>query len=814
MKKNIVFWVLSLWAGLLYPQDRKAPAYPLITHDPYLSVWSFSDELNGAPTKHWTGTDQPLMGFIQVDGTSYRFLGKEAANYKEVLATGGETGYSVKISTELPKGNWYQRDFDDSGWVSKPAPFGNDYRSKTEWLTDDIWYRRKFDLEGLDFNKLFLKLYYDDNIEVYLNGQEIFRATCCASQYRYVEMEDAFLKLLKKKDNLLAVHVKNTGGEQFVDVGLADLVKSTSQMKLAQQTQLDMTATRTRYGFSCGGIDLELTFTSPLLLDDLDLLSRPVSYINFKTTSNDGKPHDVKLFFGASTALATNDASQSVIAEKAATQQLSYLKVGTRSQPILEKKGDNLRIDWGHLYVATPNEAGAIQNVTSADEARADFEQGTIQPFKDNGKELVLGITFPKETISSEKEYRVLVGYDDILSIQYFGQNLRPWWNRNGDNSILTELDRANTDYSAIMTKCVALDQEIKAKATAIGGPSYAELCEIGYRQSIAAHKLVQGPDGEILFLSKENFSNGCINTVDVTYPSSPLYLMYNPKLMEGMLNGIFYYSESGRHKEPFAAHDLGTYPKANGQTYGEPMPVEESGNMIILTAAIAMAEGNADYAEKHWETLTLWAEYLADKGFDPGNQLCTDDFAGHLARNANLSIKAIVAIGSYGYLAKQLGKDALGDKYMVMAREMAQKWMQLADGGDHYALTFDDPDTWSQKYNLVWDKIFGFGLFPKKVYDTEMSYYLSHQNRYGLPLDNRSDYTKSDWIVWTATLTDDAEAFKALVDPIMAFAKESPDRVPMSDWHFTSSGEVRGFQARSVVGGYFIKLLEDKWKK
>ena len=758
---------------------------------------------------------------ISVDGTIYNFLGKREKVYHAILPAADEKPMQLSYTEDKPAADWTSISFSDKGWKTAMGPAGSEpSQAKTPWKKDEIWVRRTFNLNEVSKNKMFLKIRHDDNATAYLNGKEIYSAQKLEGKFVYVPIDESVKKLLKNGSNVLAVYAKNTGGPSFLDVGLVEEPNEADEVRVAEadQKSLDFNATQTIYTFKAGTVDLKVTFTSPLLMNDLNLLARPVTYVSTLVNANDGKEHEVKVYFGASTTIATHTAFQEVEAEKYKSGDLSVMKAGTLEQPMLKRTGDDVRIDWGYMYVAAPSQGNPVQKLTQLSGAADSFlgKMTTMMEVTDlKGEGLILNTTLSLGKVGQKPVERfIMLGYDDIYAVTYFGKNLRPWWNTSGNVTIESQLSLAAKEYLAVMQKCAAFDKQLYSDAVKSGGEKYAKLCVMAYRQAISAHKLVKGPSGETLFLSKENFSNGSIGTVDITYPSAPLFLLYNPELLKGMMNGIFYYSESGKWAKPYSSHDLGTYPIANGQTYGEDMPIEESGNMIILAAAIARSEGNANYAKKHWKTLSIWAEYLSKEGLDPANQLSTDDFAGHLARNANLSIKAIVALGGYGMMANMIGEKAIGAKYTVMAKEMAKKWMVLADAGDHYALTFDDKNTWSQKYNLVWDKVLSLNLFPKEVYTKEVKYYLSKQTKYGMPLDSRKTYTKSDWILWTATLADNRADFETIVSPVYTYALETPDRVPLSDWHETNDARRMNFTARSVIGAFYIKMLADKLKK
>ncbi|WP_416349562.1 glutaminase domain-containing protein [Proteiniphilum sp.] len=794
--------------------ELRAPAYPLVLLDPYTSAWSFSDNLYGDQVKHRTGKEHPLVGAIRVDGKAYRLMGLNESPKKALAAMSYEEPWSGKYTFEAPPAGWEEPGFNDSRWQTGEAAFGTQGETnvKTLWTSNHIWVRRDIQLspEQMANHKLFLKYSHDDTFELYVNGIKLVETGYTWKKDVLVVLTDEIMGTIEEGKITIAAHCENRMFGGLVDFGIyAEDATKTSLETTARQTSVDVQATQTHYTFECGDVSLKLSFIAPFLPDNLDLVSRPVNYLSYEVTSLDGNPHEVQVYIEAAPHWTVENTHKETRAEGYEENGLLFLKAGSVEQNVLGPKEGSVLTNWGYLYLSGTKEKASYA-VGNPVDMRLSFEkEGALNGDVTLKENAYMAIT---EDLGSQQHAsgKIMIGYDDIYSLNYFGTNLRPYWNKSGDKKIESQFAAANTEFAQLKKACAQFDYNLMKEATEAGGKAYAELCALGYRQVFACHKLMESPEGELLFPSKEISSGGFVSTVDVTYPSAPLFLYYNPELLKGIMNPVFYYSESGLWTKRYPAHDVGKYPWAYDQVYFEDMPVEEAGNMLILTAAIAKEEGNAKYAQKHWEVLTTWVNYLEEKGLDPENQLCTDDFAGHLESNTNLSVKAIMGVASYGYLAQLSGDKETGEKYMYKAKEMAQQWVTMADDGDHYRLSFKRPDTWSQKYNMVWDKLMEWNIFPESVRQKEINFYLTKQHEYGLPLDSRKTYTKSDWIVWTATMANDKETFEKFIQPIHNFMSETTDRVPMTDWYYTDSKKkAGGFHARPVVGGYWMKMLD-----
>ena len=595
-----------------------------------------------------------------------------------------------------------------------------------------------------------------------------------------------------------------------------------SEVPVMELKGTQLTPTRTTYTFEQSGVRIHLVFTNPMLPDDLVLLSQTLTYVTWKMESLDGKIHKLDIYFDVSAELVVNSNEQHVTWSRPKLMGLDIMQMGTSAQEVLKKKGDDLRIDWGWLYIVSPSEQKAENVICGANSARKAFlndpallpDDDLRMPRAASDNWPVMATVFSIDTLSNPIERYMVLAYDDGFRVEFLNRRLLPYYKTQGIETS-EMLKDAVRNYASVTSRCAAFDDKMMKELVQAGGQAYCDIAVPAFRQSLSACGLAGDMDGTPMYFPKENFSNGCISTVDVIYPACPVLLYCNPELLKAQLEPLMIYSSTKRWKFAFAPHDLGTYPLANGQVYGggelteeNQMPVEESGNMLIMLYALALKDGNANYALKYWPAVSKWAVFLREKGLDPENQLCTDDFAGHLAHNTNLSIKAIIALGCYSKLCEMAGIKDEAKAYWNIASDFAKKWEEMAGDEDHYRLAFDKPGTWSQKYNLVWDKLLDLNLFDPEIAETEIKYFQGKQNIYGLPLDNRADYTKLDWIFWTATMAGDKEAFNALIDPVHRFLNETPDRVPMTDWYDTRTGKMVGFQARSVVGGVFIKMI------
>ena len=597
-------------------------------------------------------------------------------------------------------------------------------------------------------------------------------------------------------------------GKLFVN-GKAYRFMGLGDEEIIPQADVKVEPLKTTYTFENDEVKLVCDFYSAGAIDDLYLVSAPAGYFDYKVINKTSEAKDIKLIFTMDKGLCFDKVPQDIIEyECKETAGLITKGMGVKDQNPLSTTGDLVGAEWGVYYLTAEN-VSYVEGVglVSVHEAKLEAE--------------------------SEISFSDILSSDDIVSIEYLGQQLKALWTEKWAD--IFEVIAYYINNKEYLKELVTFWNKKILTDGAKYGEDYQLLLSAAFRQVMAAHKLVRNNKGKILFLSKECKSNGCINTVDVSYPSSPLFFCYNPVLAEGLMNGIFEFSNLPVWACDYAPHDLGQYPVADGQVYAlkrayddwntrhniyamedgtdvyhysGQMPVEECGNMIVMAYVYALTSGNKEFLKENYATLKKWADYLVSCGNNLEYQLCTDDFAGRLAQNINLAIKSVMGQASFSKILEMLSED--GSFYMAEAKKNAEDIIARGTFEGRLALSFEKLDSWSMKYNMAWDKMLGFNLFGDAG-AKEIEYYKTVENKYGLPLDCRKDYTKSDWIIWSSVLDETGEATKAYAKRMRKVLEETEGRVPFSDWYSTVDAKDVNFAHRTVQGGMWMPVLRDK---
>ncbi|CCM03143.1 uncharacterized protein FIBRA_05265 [Fibroporia radiculosa] len=612
-------------------------------------------------------------------------------------------------------------------------------------------------------------------------------------------------------------------------------VPNTNAQK-AVQTSSVFTSTQSIFTLTAGPVDLTATFLSPVEPSNLLNQSLPFSYLALTATPNDGASHSVQVYTDISAEWVSGSDSLTVNWTTTVGDVITH-QVQLENQALFGEVND--QIQQGPGYHSTRMTPGTTFQTGQDIVVRAQFiNHSTLLDTQDtNFRDVsddwpVFALAHDLGTISGPSEPVVYsVGRARDPAIEYLIANdavqyrSSYFWSKypTADDAISEFLG----DYNNALARANAFDAQVSADANKISS-TYAGLVALSVRQVFGAIEITvsktssgQFNTSDIMTFLKEISSDGNVNTVDVIFPGWPLFIYTNPVIGRDLLLPLLNYQETGQYPNMWACHDMGSiYPQALGHNNGddEKMPIEESGNMLIMSLSYVQKSGDISYVSTYYNLLNQWTEYLVANTLIPGDQISTDDFAGPLANQTNLAIKGIIGIKAMSVMAEMVGDMATSANYSGIAASYVKQWQGYATSTDglHLTLAYNNETTWGLSYNMYADKLLGTNLIPDSVYEMpnslppdppETAWYPTVDEEYGVPLDTRHLYTKSDWQSWTAAFMTNTTVRDMFVDAVQKYAADGESSQPLGDWYWANDGEVEGFRARPVVGGHLALL-------
>ncbi|GAV98948.1 DUF1793-domain-containing protein [Lentinula edodes] len=596
----------------------------------------------------------------------------------------------------------------------------------------------------------------------------------------------------------------------------------------ATQQSFSFTSTQSTFVLSAGPIDVTVNFLSPVEPTDLVKQSVPFSYMAVSAASTDGATHSVQIYSDISAEWVSGDDSLTVNWTTTTGDILTH-QVQLTSPTLYGEVSDHTQ--YGSAFYSTPNTVSATYQTGQDIVVRAQFiNNGVLANTEDTNFRAVsndwpvFGLAHNLGSVGSTESSPVIysVGHIRDPALEYVvvggtqARSLYFWSEYSTPAAVISEF---LGDYSAALTRATTFDAKVQSDASAIS-TEYAGIVALSVRQSLGANEITISKESsgawntsDVMVFLKEISSDGNVNTVDVINPAWPIYLYTNPALGKYLLEGLFRYQETGLYPNKWSVHDLGaSYPKALGHNDGadEAMPVEECGNMLMMALSYAQKSGDNSQLAAYSNLLDQWTQYLISDSLIPGNQISTDDFAGSLANQTNLAIKGIVGIKAMSEIWGILGNTAQQSNYSSIASNYVTQWQTFATSttGPHLTLDYNDESSWGLSYNLFGDKLLGLNLFPASVYDEQTAWYPTVDNAFGVPLDTRHTYTKTDWQIWTSTLMTNTATRDIFIEAVYKWASSGTNNAPLGDWYDTIAGAPEGFRARPVVGGHLAHLV------
>lgn len=540
--------------------------YRLLPFTPEFSVSTVGDTLYNQRLRlpGWN-RELPLTGILRVDGKAYRFMGSDSLRIQALAPLAGDScGWAGKYLFLYPGGGWEKSGYDDSHWRDGRGAWGTEdasYVANTFWDAGDIYVRRylNLDKETFDGRKLYIRYKCDDSLTLYCNGS-------CALKVGYagditsVQLADSIVEKLKVGENVFAAYCQDISGDALLDYGLYIEDVMNSVATAASLKSVDLQATQTHYIFQCGEVELRLDFVMPSLLQKQEVANCPVGFITYQVLATDGKQHDIEISF-------------------------------------------DLDMEWmlGETKVESNVEQG--WTITQAENLYLAVKEKEMQSTNRDGH-----LIMTQKGLQCEDTDRgvLLIGYEEKNQLQYYGENLPHYWVAKHGKSLKDILKRVGNKYESMQKECDAVDAYYADKILCCAGKMSAERLIPYYRNFMSSHRLAAAQDGELIcFLD----TVGKVRDAYIDFP----YLLFFERVdwMKGLLKPVFESCEKRDWSKKYPPYDIGAFPLAIRQESMEDHGVEMAADMLMMTLAVVKAENSFDYAEKHLETLSLWAGYL-----------------------------------------------------------------------------------------------------------------------------------------------------------------------------------------------------------